>query len=63
MDEKQASWVSQCILHLEIVNSVFHIGGGVNGTKLSLEGTDKGGPIVHPGRGFVGVEYGQLKAL
>ena len=50
------------ILHLEIVNSVFHVGGGVDGTKLSPEGTDKGGPIVHPGQGssessMVGSKY------
>ena len=51
------------ILHLEIVNSVFRVGGGVDGTKLSPEGMDKGGPIVHPGRGFVGVEYSWLKVL
>ena len=51
------------ILHLEIVNSVFHISGGVDGTKLSLEGMDKGGPIVHPGWGFVGVEYSRLEVL
>ena len=51
------------ILHLEIVNSVFRVGGGVDGTKLSPEGMDEGGPIVHPGQGFVRVEYSQLKVL
>ena len=51
------------ILHLEIVNSVFHIGSEVNGTKLSPEGTDKGRPIVHPWRGFVRVKYSQLEVL
>ena len=51
------------ILHLEIVNSVFCVGGRVNGTKLSPEGMDKGGPIVHPWRGFVRVEYSRLEVL
>ena len=51
------------ILHLEIANSIFHIGSGVDGTKLSTEGMDKGGPVIHPGQGLVGLEYGQLKVL
>ena len=51
------------ILHLEIVNSVFRVGGQVDGTKLSTEGTDEVRPVVHPGRGFIGVKYGRLEVL
>ena len=51
------------VLHLEIVISVFRIGGGIDGAKLGMEGTDEGGPIIHPVRSAVGVEYGQLEIL
>ena len=50
-------------LHLEIINSVFRIGGGIYGAELSPECPDEGGPIVYPGRGFVEVEYGWLEVL
>ena len=51
------------ILHLEIVYSVFRVSGGVNGTKLSSEDTDKGGPVVHPGQSLVRLKYGRLEVL
>ena len=51
------------ILHLETVNSIFCVGSGVDGAKLSTEGTDEVGPVVHPGQGLVRLEYGQLEIL
>ena len=43
------------ILHLQVVNPVFGIGGQINRTKLGTESSDEGGPIVHPCQGLVGV--------
>ena len=51
------------ILHLEVVNSVFRISGGVDGAKLGMEGTDEGRPIIHPVQSAVRVKYVQLKVL
>ena len=36
------------ILHLQVVNPVFSIGGRINQTKLGTESSDEGRPIVHP---------------
>ena len=36
------------IVHLEVINSIFGISGGVYGTKLSVESLDKVGPIIKP---------------
>ena len=49
------------IVHFEVINSVFSIGGGVYGTKLSAESLDKIGPIIKPVRNFIGVKEGWLK--
>ena len=49
------------IVHLEVINSVFGIGGGVYGTKLSAESLDKIGPIIKPVRNFIRVKEGWLK--
>ena len=51
------------ILHLEVVNSVFRVSGGVDGAKLGMEGTDEGRPIIHPVQSAVRVKYVQLKVL
>ena len=51
------------VLHLEIVNSVFRVGSGIDGAKLGMEGTNEGGPIIHPVWSAVRVEYGQLEIL
>ena len=34
------------IMHFEVINSIFSIGGGIYGTKLSAESLDKIGPII-----------------
>ena len=49
------------IVHLEVIDSVFGIGGGVYRTKLSVESLDKIGPIIKPVRNFIGVKEGWLK--
>ena len=49
------------IVHLEVINSVFGISGGVYGTELSTESLDKVGPIIKPVRNFIGVKEGWLK--
>ena len=36
------------VLHFEVVDSVFHISSRINGAKLDTEGSEEGGPIVHP---------------
>ena len=33
------------VLHFEVVDSVFHIGGRINGAKLDTEGSEEGRPI------------------
>ena len=43
------------ILHLQVVNPVFGIGGRIDWTKLGTESSDEGGPIVHPCQGLVRV--------
>ena len=43
------------ILHLQVVNPVFDIGGRIDQTKLGTESSDEGGSIVHPCQGLVGV--------
>ena len=49
------------IVHFEVIDSIFGIGGGVYGTKLSAESLDKIGPIIKPIRNFIGVKEGWLK--
>ena len=49
------------IMHLEVIDSVFSISGGVCGTKLSLESLDKVGPIIKPVGNVIGVKEGWLK--
>ena len=51
------------VLHFEVVDSVFHIGGRINGAELDAEGSEEGGPIVHPIRSIIGVEDRWLKVL
>ena len=36
------------IVHFEVINSIFSVGSGVYGTKLSVESLDKVGPIIKP---------------
>ena len=49
------------IMHLEVIDSVFSVSGGVYRTKLSAESLDKVGPIIKPVRDFIGVKDGWLK--
>ena len=49
------------IVHFEVIDSVFGIGGGVYGTKLSVESLDKIGPIIKPIGNFIRVKEGWLK--
>ena len=49
------------IVHLEVIDSVFSIGGEVYRTELSAEGLDKFGPIIKPIGNFIGVKEGWLK--
>ena len=49
------------IVHFEVVDSVFGIGGGVYRTKLSAESLDKIGPIIKPVGNFIRVKEGWLK--
>ena len=49
------------IVHFEVIDSVFGIGGGVYGTKLSAESLDKIGPIIKPVGDLIGVKEGWLK--
>ena len=49
------------IVHFEVINSVFHVGGGVYGTELSAESLDKIGSIIKPVKNFIGVKEGWLK--
>ena len=49
------------IVHFEVIDSVFGIGGGVYRTKLSAESLDKIGPIIKPVGNFIGVKEGWLK--
>ena len=49
------------IMHLEVINSIFSISGGVYGTELSVESLDKFGPIIKPVGNVIGVKEGWLK--
>ena len=49
------------IMHFEVINSVFSVGGGVYRTELSVESLDKIGPIIKPIGNFIGVKEGWLK--
>ena len=49
------------IVHFEVIDSVFGVGGGVYRTKLSVESLDKIGPIIKPVGNFIGVKEGWLK--
>ena len=49
------------IMHFEVIDSVFGIGGGVYGTELSAESLNKIGPIIKPIGNFIGVKEGWLK--
>ena len=49
------------IVHLEVIDSVFSIGSGVYGSKLSAESLDKIGLIIKPVGNFIGVKEGWLK--
>ena len=49
------------IVHFEVINSIFCVGGGVYRIKLSAESLDKIGPIIKPVRNFIGVKEGWLK--
>ena len=46
------------IVHLEVIDSIFGVSGGVYRTELSTEGLDKVGPIIKPVRNFIGVKEG-----
>ena len=49
------------IVHFEAIDSIFGVGSGVYGTKLSAESLDKIGPIIKPVGNFIGVKEGWLK--
>ena len=49
------------IVHFEVINSIFSVGGGVYGTELSAESLDKIGPIIKPVGNFIRVKEGWLK--
>ena len=49
------------IVHFEVINSIFSVGSGVYGTKLSVESLDKIGPIIKPIGNFIRVKEGWLK--
>ena len=51
------------VLHFEVVNSVFRIGGRINGAELDAEGSEEGGPIVHPVGSIIGVKDRWLEVL
>ena len=51
------------VLHFEVVDSVFHIGGRINGAELDAEGSEEGRPIVHPVGSIIGVKDRWLKVL
>ena len=51
------------VLHFKVVDSIFRIGSRINGAKLDAEGSEEGGPIVHPIRSIIGVKDGWLKVL
>ena len=36
------------VLHFEVVDYVFCISSRINGAELDVEGSEEGGPIVHP---------------
>ena len=49
------------IVHLEVIDSVFSVGSGVCGSKLSAESLDKIGLIIKPVGNLIGVKEGWLK--
>ena len=49
------------IMHLEVINSIFSISGGVYRTELSAESLDKFGPIIKPVGNVIRVKEGWLK--
>ena len=49
------------IVHFEVIDSIFGIGGGVYETELSAESLDKIEPIIKPVGNFIGVKEGWLK--
>ena len=49
------------ILHSQVIDSVFCIGGRVDRAKLNMEGADENRPIVHPIQGLIGVQDQWLK--
>ena len=49
------------IVHLEVIDSIFSVSGGVYRTELSVESLDKVGQITKPVRNFIGVKEGWLK--
>ena len=51
------------VLHFEVVDSVFRIGGRINGAELDAEGLEEGGPVVHPVGSIIGVKDRWLKVL
>ena len=51
------------VLHFEVVDSVFRIGGRINGAELDAEGSEEGGPIIHPIRSIIGVKDRWLEVL
>ena len=49
------------VLHFQVVDCIFGIGGRVYGAKLGSKGADKGGPVVHPYGIFIIVQEGGFK--
>ena len=46
-----------------VVDSVFRISGRINGAELDVEGSEEGGPIVHPIGSIIGVKDRWLEVL
>ena len=51
------------VMHLQVVDTVFGISSRVNGAELGTEGSEEGGPVVHPIRSIIGVQNGRFKIL
>ena len=49
------------IMHIEVINSIFGISGGVYGAELSAESLDKVRPIIKPVGDVIRVKEGWLK--
>ena len=51
------------VLHLQVINTIFSVGGGIYGSKLNSEIPDESGPIIHPVGYFIRVKECQLETF